>query len=163
METVLRVLIIYLFLLFGLRIMGKREFSQLSTLELVTLLMIPELLQQALIREDSSLTNAIIGVSTLFVVVFISTLLQYHSKTVSKVVSGSPAVLVAGGELIEQHLNEERVSADEIFAELHKSGFSDLSQVQWAILETDGTITVIPYDPGGGASPQKRGKKQKVL
>ena len=163
METVLRVVIIYLFLLFGLRIMGKREFSQLSSLELVTLLMIPELVSQSLVQEDFSLTNALIAVSTLFTVVFISTLLQYHSKTVSKVVSGSPAVVVADGKFVEKHLNEERVSPEEIFAELHKAGFSELSEVQWAILETDGTIAIVPNDQGSGASPKKSRKQKKAL
>lgn len=159
METVLRVLIVYLFVLFGLRILDKREFSQLSTLELVTLLLIPELVQQALVQDDLSLTNALIAVSTLFVLVFISTLLQYRSKTVSKVVSGSPTVLAADGELIEKHLNQERVSPEEIFAEMHKAGFSELSQVRWAILETDGTVAIIPFEHSSGVSRTKSKKE----
>ena len=151
METVIRVALIYLFVLFSLRVMGKREFSQLSPLELVTLLLIPELAAQALVREDFSLVNALIALSTLFVLVFISTLLQYHSRKASKAISGSPSVLVSDGELIEKNLNEERVGAEEIFSEMHKAGFAELSQVRWAILETDGSIAIVPYDNGDGA------------
>lgn len=154
METVIRVALIYLFVLFSLRVMGKREFSQLSPLELVTLLLIPELASQALLREDFSLTNAIIALSTLFALVFLSTLLQYHSKKAATLIHGTPSVLVADGNLVEDNLNEERVGADEIFSEMHKAGFAELSQVRWAILETDGSIAIVPYDSDEGQDSQ---------
>lgn len=155
METVLRVALFYLFVLLGLRVMGKREFSQLSPLELVTLLLIPELVAQGLVREDFSLTNGIIAVSTLFILVFLSSLLQYHSKKVSRVVSSSPTVLVSDGRFIQQHLNEERVSPDEVFSEMHKAGLYELRQVRWAILETDGRISLVPVNRQEMVSPIK--------
>lgn len=155
METVIRVALIYLFILFSLRVMGKREFSQLSPLELVTLLLIPELAAQALIREDFSFVNALIALSTLFALVFISTLLQYHSRKASKAISGSPSILVSDGELIEKNLDEERVGAEEIFSEMHKAGFAELSQVRWAILETDGSIAIVPFESDGGQPANK--------
>jgi|SRR5690606_6913354 uncharacterized membrane protein YcaP (DUF421 family) len=153
METVVRVSIIYLFLLVGLRIMGKREFSQLSPLELVTLLLIPELVAQALIRDDYSLTNAIVAVTTLFGLVFLTSLILHLSKTVEKVISGVPTVLVANGELLESNLNKERVSPDEIFSEMHKVGLYELRQVRWAILETDGHIALIPVESSSESHP----------
>ena len=155
METVLRVVLIYLFILFSLRVMGKREFSQLSPLELVTLLLIPELAAQALVREDFSLVNAFIALSTLFGLVFLSTLLQYHSKKASRLINSSPAVLVSDGKLIEKHLNEERVGMEEIFSEMHKAGYAELSQIRWAILETDGSIAIVPFDSGNGQKARK--------
>lgn len=105
METVIRVTLFYVLILLGLRVLGKREFSQLSPLELVTLLLIPELVSQALGREDFSFTNGIIGIATVFTLVFISSLLQHHSQAFSKVVSSSPAVLVADGQFIEENMN----------------------------------------------------------
>lgn len=162
METVLRVVIIYLFILFSLRVMGKREFSQLSPLELVTLLLIPELAAQALVREDFSMVNALIALSTLFALVFLSTLVQFHSKKASKVINDVPTVLVADGEFIEKHLNEERVGPGEIFSEMHKAGFSRLSQVRWAILETDGSITIIPVAQDGGTAANRPEAKATV-
>lgn len=162
METVIRVVLIYLFILFSLRVMGKREFSQLSPLELVTLLLIPELGAQALVREDFSIVNAIIALSTLFALVFLSTLVQFHSKRASKMINDVPTVLVSDGEFIEKHLNEERVGPGEIFAELHKAGFAELSQVRWAILETDGTISVIPMGENGGTASNKEQERTTV-
>jgi uncharacterized membrane protein YcaP (DUF421 family) len=146
METVIRVTLFYIFILLGLRALGKREFSQLSPLELVTLLLIPELVSQSLIREDFSFTNGIIAVATVFGLVFISSLLQHHSQLFSKVVSSSPAVLVAGGEFVQENMNKERISPSEIFSEMHKAGLYELSQVRWAILESDGRIAIVPVN-----------------
>lgn len=160
METVIRVVIFYLFVLFGLRVMGKREFSQLSPLELVTLLLIPELGSQSLVREDFSLTNGLVAIGTIFALVFVSSLLKYHSKKVSKVVNSSPTVLVSHGEFIPLHLDEQRIGPESIFAEMHKAGLAQLSQVKWAILETDGRIGLVPYNREEMVSPAKKEEKQ---
>jgi uncharacterized membrane protein YcaP (DUF421 family) len=146
METVIRVIIVYIFVLVGLRVMGKREFSQLSPLELVTLLLIPDILSQGIIREDHSLTNGVIAIATLFTLVFISSLLQYHSKKFSRLVLDQPTVLVAHGRLISEHMDKERVSADEIVEHMHESGLERMEQVKWAILETDGKISIVPTE-----------------
>ncbi len=155
METVIRVTLFYVLILLGLRVLGKREFSQLSPLELVTLLLIPELVSQALGREDFSFTNGIIGIATVFTLVFISSLLQHHSQAFSKVVSSSPAVLVADGQFIEENMNKERVGPPEIFSEMHKAGLFELAQVRWAILESDGRIAIIPVNREEMVSPKK--------
>lgn len=146
METVIRVTVIYAFILFGLRVLGKREFGQLSPLELVTLLLIPELVAQALVREDFSLTNAIVAISTLFVLVFLTSQVVHLSQRSGKVLHGTPAVLVYRGQLMEDNLNKERVTPDEVFGEMHKVGLYRLDQIRWALLETDGKIAIIPED-----------------
>lgn len=158
METVVRVVIIYLVILLGLRIMGKREFGQLSPLELVTLLLIPELVAQALVREDFSMTNAIIGISTLFGLVFVTSLLGVRFKAVQGVIEGSPSVLAYNGKLVPENLMEERVSPEEVYTEIRKAGLEDLSDVRWAILETDGKISIIPAEPGLTANEQQQRK-----
>ncbi|MBK8020785.1 MAG: DUF421 domain-containing protein [Chloroflexi bacterium] len=144
METVLRVVVIYLFILFGMRIIGKREFGAISPLELVTLLLIPELASQALIREDFSLVNAVIAISTLLVLVFLSSAVTHMSPAAEKIMSGEPAVLVSHGKLIESSFNKERVSPEELFGEMHKAGLHDLRQIRWAILESGGRIAFVP-------------------
>lgn len=146
METVLRVAFIYLFLLVALRVMGKREFSELSAIEFVTLLLIPELMQQAMIRQDYSLTNAIIGVATLLTLTFITSLVMHRSKRMETLIEGIPMVLVQDGRLLEDAMNKERVTPDEIFTQMHMMGLYDLQQVRWAILETEGRIAIIPQD-----------------
>lgn len=144
METVLRVAAIYVLVYAGLRVMGKREFGQLSPLELVTLLMIPEIVSQALTGDDYSVTNAAIGVSTLLVLVFATSLLNHRFKKVEDIVNGEPSVLVRRGKMLEGAMNVARVSAEEVFGEMHKAGLKTLDQVEWAILEPDGRIAIVP-------------------
>lgn len=147
METVVRVAVIYVFVLVALRVLGKREFSQLTPFDLVILLLIPELAQQSMVREDFSITNALIGLSTLFTLVLITSVLSHLSSKAESLLSGTPTVLVSDGRILEDHLNSERVPPTEIYGEMHKVGLSDLSQVRWAILETDGKISFVPH-PG---------------
>ena len=146
MDTVVRVALIYAFLLVGFRVLGKRELSQLSPFELVTLLLIPEILSQALVAE-ASLANALAGVTTIFVLVFATSVLSHRFKKVGDLLEGQAVVVVRDGKLVESALNKERVNPDEILGEMHKSGLERLEQVKWGILETDGHITLIPYGP----------------
>jgi uncharacterized membrane protein YcaP (DUF421 family) len=146
METVIRVFIIYIFILVGLRILGKREFGQLSPLELVSLLMIPEIVTKALTGEDYSLTNALIGVSTLFSLVFLTSALMQWSRKAEHIIAGKPAVLVYDGNYVAENMNRERITPDEIFTEMHKSGLERLEQVKWAVLEPDGKISIVPAE-----------------
>jgi uncharacterized membrane protein YcaP (DUF421 family) len=147
METVIRVTVVYLFLMLGLRVLGKREFGQLSPLELVSLLLIPELVSNALQSEDFSLVDALVAVSTLLALTVLTSMLLHMNKTAQRVIDGEPAVLVAHGQLAVDAMNRERVTTDEIFSEMHKSGLECLEQVAWAILETEGTITIVPENP----------------
>lgn len=148
METVLRVVFVYAFLLVSLRIIGKRELGQLSPFELITLMLIPELFAQALLREDFSMTNAIVAASTLLVLVWVTSLATYRSQRVARLIDGEPSVLVVNGKFVSKHLDQERVSAEELFSEMHKAGLERLDQVKWAILEPGGAITLIATDEG---------------
>jgi Predicted membrane protein len=159
MEIVLRVAVIYLFVMFGLRVIGKREFAQLTTLELVTIMLIPEIVSQALTREDASVAGALIGVSTLFCLVFFTSVLMQKSKKVEDVISDKPALLVAHGKFLEDSMNQERVTPGEVFNEMHRAGLERLEQVKWAVLESDGKISIIPEeaadrDKGVGADQE---------
>jgi uncharacterized membrane protein YcaP (DUF421 family) len=147
MEIVVRVAIIYVFLMLGLRVIGKREFGQLTPFELVTLLLIPEIVTKALTGQDYSLTAAFIGVSTLLVLVFLTSLLAYRFPSFGRFTEGRPALLAREGMLVPATLHRERVSPDEIRLELHKYGLEEWAQVKWALLEVDGSITLVPWMP----------------
>lgn len=144
METVLRVALVYLFILAGLRILGKREFGELSALDLVTLLLVPEVVSQALTRNDSSLTNAFVAITTLFALVFLTSALSHRFRRLEHIVNGKPSILVARGQLMVDNCNRERISAEEIYAEMRKNGIDRLERVRWAILEVDGRISIVP-------------------
>ena len=92
MEAVLRVVVIYLVVVIGLRVLGKREFGQLSPLELVTLLLIPEIVSSGIQGDHFSLTHAIVGVCTLFVLVFVTSLISARFQRFQTLLDGTPRV-----------------------------------------------------------------------
>ena len=144
METVVRVLFVYVLVWACFRVLGKRELTKMSPFELVTLLFIPQLFSRALTRQDYSMTNAVIGATTLFLLVFVTSAVSYRSRRFYHIVQARPAVLAHRGQLIEEHLNRERIAPEDIFAAMHKVGLQRLEQVEWAILEADGRIALIP-------------------
>lgn len=160
MITVIRVVVYYLFIVAALRVLGKREFGQLSPLEMVLLLLIPELISQSVLGEDFSMVNGFIALTTLFSLVFLSTAAQYLSKKVSNAVEGKPTVLVHHGQFITDNLNKERIKPEEVFAEMHKSGLERLEQVKWAILETDGKVSFVPYETNQTTQHRKKDEER---
>ena len=113
METVPRVVFVYALVWACFRILGKRELTQMSPFELVTLLLIPQLFSRALTRQDYSMTNAVIGATTLVTLVFLTSAASYRFRRVSRVMQAKPTVLVHHGSLMEEHLNRERIAPEE--------------------------------------------------
>jgi uncharacterized membrane protein YcaP (DUF421 family) len=145
-EIVIRVAAIYLFLLIALRLMGKREFGQLAPFELVTLLLIPEILTDALTGGESSFTGGVIGVATLLTLVFATSLLAYRSDRFGRMIEGEPVVLVQHGYLVPSALDRERISPHEIVSEMHKVGLERMEEIKWGVLEPDGKISFVPWE-----------------
>lgn len=162
METVIRITVIYLIILVGLRLLGKRELSQLTPQELVTLMLIPEIVSQSMVGEDFSVTNGIIGITTILSLVFLTSLFKQKSRKMEQLIEGKPSLLVERGRLLEDNLNKERISPDEVFGEMHKSGLERLDQVKWAILETDGKIAIVPEDSETHAKGSRPDEKSPV-
>lgn len=144
MEPVLRVAVVYLALLVAFRIMGKRELGRLSPFELVTLMLIPEIVSPAISRDEASLTGALIGACTLFLMVLGTSLVNHLVPGAARVLEGNPTLLVKNGEFVTDTMNKERVDPEEVYAEMHRVGLEDVSEVRWAILEREGEITIIP-------------------
>ncbi|MDF3057132.1 MAG: rane protein [Rariglobus sp.] len=144
METVIRVVVIYVAILAGLRVLGKRDVGELSPLELITLILIPDLVSQGVVRSDHSLTNSLIAITTLFSLVLIISLFSHRFKRVESLIEGEPTLLVAKGRLLTRNLNRERIAPEEIYSEMHKAGLDKLSCVRWAVLESDGRIAIVP-------------------
>ena len=146
METVARVAIIYVFVLVALRVMGKREFGELSPVELVMLILIPDIVAPSITRDDYSLTTAIVAVTSVMLLVFLTSLLVKSNKRIERIIEARPAVLVHEGTLYSDVLSKERVTADEVLAAARENGVADLGEVQWAILHGDGKIAIVPRD-----------------
>lgn len=146
MEIAVRIVVIYLFILAGLRVLGKREFGQLSPIELVALLLISEIVSPALTADEPSLTAGLFGGATLLVLVFLISLLSHRFKTVERITGSDPTVLAHNGKLLRDRMDRERVSAEELYGELRKAGLERIDQVRWAVLESDGSIAIIPLE-----------------
>lgn len=147
METIVRVAIVYFVVIAGLRVVGKRTFGQLAPVDLVVLMLIPEFFQQAIAREDFSMTNALIAVSTLLLLATLMEILTYRFPRVGRVVNGEPVTVVSHGFLRTDHMDRERLAPDEILDSMHRAGLDRMEQVKWAVLYPDGTVAVVPWDP----------------
>lgn len=159
MDTVLRVAIVYVVLFAAFRVMGKRELGSMTPFELVTLMIVPEMVSASLHDGDHSLTNAAVGVMTLFLLVFATSAISHRFPRAARVLEARATVLVVDGRLVEPAMNVERVSADELYGEMHKAGIARIEDVRWAILEGDGRISIIPrggaraHPPAEGSAP----------
>lgn len=141
--SVLHVLVTFAVLMLAFRVIGKRELSSLSPFELVTLMLIPEILSNA-VQGQSSLLQGLAGLSTVLLLVVLTSLLSQRFVRLQSVFESPPTLLVADGRLLEDNMNAERIAPDELLSEMHKQGLSRLSEVRFAILESGGNITFIP-------------------
>ena len=144
MGIVVRVTIVYFFIWACFRVLGKRELTGMSPFELVTLLLIPQLFSRAITRQDYSMTNAVIGASTLLSLVFLTSVVIYRNRRLAYLMLPSPTVLVERGQFVRRHLDQERITPAEVFDAMHRQGVSRLEEVEWAILQPGGEIAVVP-------------------
>lgn len=154
-DSIWRVTFVYAFLMVAFRLTGKREVGQMSPFELVTLLMIPEIYSTVLNRNDASIEQATVTVITLFLLVFFTGLLTFRSKKAEGIIDGEPTVLVRDGKMLERNLRRERVTPEEVFSEMHLAGVERIEDVQWAILETEGKIAIVPVRSQSQAEKKK--------
>ena len=143
---VLRTLAVYFALLLGLRFAGKREIGQLTPFDLVVLLVISNAVQNAMVGPDISLNGGILAALSLLVVNYLVNRLGLTSRWLHTQLVGEPSLLVSNGHIIESHLRHEGVTADEVMQALREHGFDDLKSIRLAVLEVDGTISIVPSD-----------------
>src|SRR5687768_3893940 len=147
MNQVLAALAIYLFLIVVFRISGKRSLKDLTVFDLVLLLVISEATQAALIGEDSSLSAAFTVIGTLIVLEMLFATLKHHFKGLDKVLDGVPVVLVEHGKPLRERLDREKVDEGDILeAARSMRGLERMEQIKYAVLERDGSISIVPAD-----------------
>ncbi len=144
LEKIIRPAIVYAFLLIAFRLAGKRELGQLTPFDFIILLTISNVLQNAMIGNDNSLGGGLIGAITLFVVNGIISRLAYRFPRLAEMLDGGPTVLIENGRIIEPNMRHEVMTLEELQRSLrkHDLGWEDVSQIQRALLELDGTVTV---------------------
>lgn len=147
LEKILRPLIVYLFLVLGLRVAGKRELAQLNPLDLVVLLTLSNTVQNAIIGDDNSVTGGLLGATTLLAVNYFVVRFLYGHQKLERVVEGNAELLIESGRIRIDRLKGELITLPELEAAAHRQGFGSLAEVERAVLEPGGTISFIRKKP----------------
>jgi len=132
-------IILYLLIIFVLRLLGKKGLSQLSLADFVLVLLI----SKSLYNYDG-LAGGIVMVLSLFAVSFILDRMLFKSIKFRMTVEGQPVILIDNGKVLPDVLKSERLTMDELIENVHENGLSKIAEVKWAILEVDGNISIIP-------------------
>ncbi|HYL83577.1 MAG TPA: YetF domain-containing protein [Candidatus Angelobacter sp.] len=139
-EKIVRPIIVYFFLVVGLRLAGKRELAQLNPFDLVVLLTLSNTVQNAIIGDDNSVTGGVIGAATLLLVNYLVVRFLFRHEKLDRLVEGGPTVLIEHGKILESRLTKEVFSRQELEAAAHKQGFASLREVDRATLDPSGAI-----------------------
>src|SRR6202166_859948 len=146
LEIALRTGVIYLLVLIGIRISGKREVGQMTPFDLTLLLLLSNSVQNAMTGPDTSLAGGAVAATTLLILNYLVADVSGANRRFRKFIQGQPSLLIHDGTIIEAHMAKEHVSMDELQRALREHGISDYHQVALAVLEVDGSISCLKYD-----------------
>lgn len=142
--VVIRTLILYASVTAAVRIMGKRQIGEMQPSELVVAIMISDLASVPMQAVDIPLLSGIIPVFTLIVAEVFAAFLSLKSKAIRRIIAGEPSVVIRGGRIDEKELVRQRFNLNDLLEQLRISGYPDISQVEIAVLETNGQLSIIP-------------------
>ena len=153
LQIVLRTGVIYLLVLIGVRLSGKREVGQMTPFDLTLLLLLSNSVQNAMTGPDTSLLGGAVAAGTLLILNYVVADVALGNRRLRKVIEGEPSLLVHDGKVVESHMAREHVSMDELHRALREHGINSCDQVALAVLEVDGSISCLKYDEiSSGAS-----------
>lgn len=136
-------IIVYLFLILAIRLFGKKELAQLSVFDLVFILLISNAVQNAMTGPDVSLLGGLIAAASLFIVNYILKYLEYRFPKFGKTIQGDSIMLVYKGKILESHLKRAKISTEELMEAIREHGVGSVTEVDLAVLEVDGNISVL--------------------
>jgi uncharacterized membrane protein YcaP (DUF421 family) len=146
-EKVVRPVLVYAFLVVGLRLAGKRELAQLNPFDLVVLLTLSNTVQNAIIGDDNSVTGGLVGASALLLVNYVVVRFLYRHEKLDRIVEGEPDALIENGSIRMDRLERELITVAELESAAHKQGFDSLADIKRAVLEPGGSITFVARVP----------------
>ncbi len=146
LQIILRTGVIYLLVLIGVRLSGKREVGQMTPFDLTLLLLLSNSVQNAMTGPDTSLLGGAVAAATLLILNYAVANLSGNSRGFRKIVEGEPSLLVHDGKVIDSHMAKERVSMDELNRALREHGLNSPDQAALCVLEVDGSISCLKYD-----------------
>jgi uncharacterized membrane protein YcaP (DUF421 family) len=150
-EIVVRTAVVYLFLIAVFRITGKREVGQMSVLELVLVLIISDAVQNSMVGENVTIWGGLVAVVTLVALDVGIKALVGRSRRLKRAIEGEPRLLVRDGVVLHRALRDEKIEPDELRAAVREHGLERTEDVRLAVLETDGSISIVPREGAGGS------------
>ena len=146
LEIVIRTTIIYMVVLIGIRLTGKREVGQMTPFDLVLLLLIANAVQNAMTGPDTSVTGGLVAAITLLAVNAGVSRLTWRYRKFRKWVEGTPTLLIHSGKILDENLAKEELSRESVLQALREHGVATVPEVKLAVLEVDGSISVLKND-----------------
>jgi uncharacterized membrane protein YcaP (DUF421 family) len=143
MDVVLRAVAAYVFIIFMLRIIGRRELSSLGPADLVLLVVMGDLVQNGVTQSDDSVTGIFLAISTFAMLTVAMSFLTFKSDRAQTVIEGEPLILVQDGKPIDKNLRAERLSVRDILEEARGQSIESLDEIRWCVLETSGSMSFI--------------------
>ena len=143
LEKIVRAAAVYVFLLVAFRLTGKRQLGQMSSFDLVVLLMISNVVQNAMIGNDNSVTGGFVGAATVLILNYGVARLVVSRKSFERLIEGAPTLLIHNGKVMERNLRRELLTRDELMAALRRQGILSMEEVHVALLEETGAITAV--------------------
>ena len=157
LEIVLRTTVVYVLVLVGIRLTGKREVGQMTPFDLTLLLLLSNSVQNSMTGGDNSLVGGAVAAVVLLILNYALAEISGLNRRFRKLIQGSPTLLIHNGECITTHIAKEHISMDELNRALREHGVSSIEDVSLAVLEVDSAISVLKYDDvPEQLRPQKR-------
>lgn len=142
-EIFIRSASIFVFVMFVMRMWGKKHLSELNPFDLVIMLIMSESLQNALVDDDKSVVGGFISMGTLVLLNVLLNKLTFKSRPAEKLIDGTPKILIKGGKIDEQMLKHEGMTMQELHSALRQQGVMEPGEVEWGIIEPNGKFSVI--------------------
>jgi uncharacterized membrane protein YcaP (DUF421 family) len=149
LQIALRSSVVYLVILIGFRLAGKRHLSQLSLVDFALVLLVSNAVQNAMVGNDVTLEGGLVAAASLIVLNVILTKVLFKDGTLAHWVAGEPRLLVRNGRAVMSNMDRENIRIEELEEQIREHGIADISAVRAAILEVDGSISIIPYNQEG--------------
>jgi uncharacterized membrane protein YcaP (DUF421 family) len=138
--------VVYLFLVAGLRLLGKRELGQMNIYDLVLIIVLANSVQNAMVGDDTTLLGGLVAATTLLILNRLFTLAMLRWRRLERFLIGGPLLIVNHGHYLEDRMRKEGITREQVMAALREHGLSHLTQARMCVVEVDGTISVVPED-----------------
>jgi len=160
-RIILSSIAVYFFIILMIRLFGKKELAQLSVFDLVFILLISNAVQNAMVLGDNTLIGGLVAAGSLFILNFILKLTQFKFPVFGKFLQGEAIMLVYQGEILTKHMEKARITKAELMEAIREHGVKSVREVDLAVLEVDGNISVITHDFKNHST--RRRKAHKVI